>query len=620
MLSANATQVERTELFATLARLNTLSMIATAGSGHIGSSFSSLDIVSWLFLNEMRLPTKPDRTRKETFSFSSKGHDAPGLYAIKIALGLLPEVDALAPAAARGTPGPSGHSANAVHRGEHRLSRHGHIEGQGHCHRQSPCWPDGTHLCDDLAMANCRKGKSGNPWDRPSRDASSEITVIVDHNKLQSDTYVAETADLGDLEGKFSAFGWNVLRCNGHDLAQLAATIEVAHDNDRPTAIIADTIKGRGVSFMEHTAMQGRWYRYHSGAPTIEDYERAVVELTERAESQCARLGIEAPALASFKSLTNQSAPAPRQYLIKAYGNALLGEARDTRSLVALDADLVHDTGLVAFSEEFPERFVECGIAEQDMVSQASGLALSGFLPAVHSFACFLTARANEQIYNADSEGTRIIYTGSLAGLIPGGPGHSHQSVRDIALMGCLPNTIAVEPCCEAEMAMAVRWAVRENPKSTYLRVVSVPVEIPFDLPSDYRLELGRGVALTEGNDRAVIAYGPITLSAAVSAASRLKTKGLAVRVINLPWLNYFDEEWLSEAVDGVGRIFTIDNHLVAGGQGERVAAKLAAKGCRAPVICLGVTELPACGTEQEVLRYHRLDADSLVEILAEDW
>jgi transketolase len=250
------------------------------------------------------------------------------------------------------------------------------------------------------------------------------------------------------------------------------------------------------------------------------------------------------------------------------------------------------------------------------MVSQASGLALSGFLPVVHSFACFLTARASEQIYNADSEQTRIIYTGSLAGLTPGGPGHSHQSVRDIALMGSLPNTIAVEPCCESEMAMAVKWAVRENAKSTYLRVVSTPVEIPFDLPSDYRFELGRGVALTEGNDKVVIAYGPITLSAAFIAAAKLRDRGLAVRVINLPWLNYFDEDWLLAAVKGASEVFTIDNHYVAGGQGERVAARLMGKGSCAPVTCLGVNELPACGLDQEVLQFHKLDAESLVEIL----
>jgi transketolase len=615
VLSANASQVERTALFATLARLNTLSMIAAAGSGHIGSSFSSMDIVSWLFLNEMTLPTKPDRSEERDIFFSSKGHDAPGLYAIKIALGLLPESMLW------------------------RLRRHGGLPG----HPDTRLTPFieantgslgmGISKAKGIAIANRLAGRSGRIfvmtgdgelqegqiWESLGSAAArrlAEITVIVDHNKLQSDTYVADTADVGDLAAKFSAFGWNVLRCDGHDFDELAAALAAAREREGPTAIIADTVKGRGVSFMEHSAMQGRWYRYHSGAPAVADYERAVAELTERAEAQCAELGIEAPALLDSAIPAARPTTAPRQFLVKAYGKALLEEARREPSLVALDADLVLDTGLIPFSEEFPDRFIECGIAEQDMVSQASGLALSGLLPVVHSFACFLTARANEQIYNADSEQTRIIYVGSLAGLIPAGPGHSHQSVRDIALMGCLPNTIALEPCCEAEMAMAVTWAVRENAKSTYLRAVSVPVELGFDLPSDYRLELGRGVALTEGDDSVVIAYGPISLREAVTAASVLETKGLGVRVINLPWLNHFDEQWLLDAVSGARRIFTIDNHYIAGGQGERVAAKLAAKGCRAPVTCLGLNELPACGTEQEVLAYHGLDADSLVEVL----
>ena len=97
------------------------------------------------------------------------------------------------------------------------------------------------------------------------------------------------------------------------------------------------------------------------------------------------------------------------------------------------------DTGLIPFRDRFPDRFLECGIAEMDMVSQAGTLALSGLLPAVHSFACFLTPRANEQIHNNATEGTRVIYTGSLAGIVPGGPGHSHQMVRDISVMGSVP-------------------------------------------------------------------------------------------------------------------------------------------------------------------------------------
>src|SRR5690606_15430229 len=135
--------------------------------------------------------------------------------------------------------------------------------------------------------------------------------------------------------------------------------------------------------------------------------------------------------------------------LVAAYGRALLDQAERHPELVVLDADLVLDTGLIPFRERYPERFVECGIAEQDMVSVAGGMALRGALPVVHSFACFLSARPNEQIYNNATERTRVVYVGSLAGVVPGGPGHSHQAVRDIAALGGVPGLIMLEPSCE---------------------------------------------------------------------------------------------------------------------------------------------------------------------------
>ena len=119
-------------------------------------------------------------------------------------------------------------------------------------------------------------------------------------------------------------------------------------------------------------------------------------------------------------------------------------------------ADVLHGARI---QERFTDRFIECGIAEQDMVSQASGLALAGMLPVCHSFACFLSTRPNEQIYNQATEKTRVVYVGSLAGVVPGGPGHSHQSVRDIATLASVPNLALIEPSCEAETAMATGCA-----------------------------------------------------------------------------------------------------------------------------------------------------------------
>src|ERR1700687_1897392 len=120
--------------------------------------------------------------------------------------------------------------------------------------------------------------------------------------------------------------------------------------------------------------------------------------------------------------------------------------APDKKEIVVLDGYLLSDCGIEAFKAELPERFIECGIAEQHMVSAAGGMALRGLLPVVHSFACFLSTRANEQIYNNATEKRKIIYTATLAGVVPGGPGHSHQSVRDISAIGAVPGLSACEP------------------------------------------------------------------------------------------------------------------------------------------------------------------------------
>ena len=195
------------------------------------------------------------------------------------------------------------------------------------------------------------------------------------------------------------------------------------------------------------------------------------------------------------------SAEAVRQRLVPVYGEALVEAAAHESRLVVLDADLRYDCGLVDFRERFPERFFECGIAEQDMVSQAGAMALAGLLPVVHSFACFLSTRPNEQIYNNATEGTKVIYVGSLAGLVPGGPGHSHQSVRDISALGAMPGMALIEPFSEHEVRAAVDWAVHRAPGPVYLRLVSVRWALGFEPPAIDELSPGRGTVLRPAKD-----------------------------------------------------------------------------------------------------------------------
>ncbi len=606
--------IVRAGLLATASRLNALYMIARAGSGHIGSSFSSLDIMSWLYLNEMNV--QKNKNVSDVF-FSSKGHDAPALYAVLIGLGLLPEamLDGL-----RKLGGLPGHpdvatpyiQTNTGSLGMGISKAKGMIEADrlaGRARRYFVMTGDG-----ELQEGQLWESLQG----AVNRNLSG-LTVIVDHNKVQSDHYVSATSDLGDIEAKFAAFGWNVARCNGHDFAALRDTINSSRMAAKPTVIVADTVKGKGVPFMESTQFGPHdFYRFHSGAPSAEDYKGAVDALQATLGTLSGQSGA-APMAVESRPRTPASPTSPQLHrLIPAYADALLNAGKQNPNIVALDGDLVLDCGVVPFRDAFWDRYIECGIAEQDMVSMAGGLSLGGRLPIVHSFACFLTPRANEQIYNNATEGTKIIYVGSLAGLLPGGPGHSHQSVRDISLMANVSGMTLFEPATGREASMALNWMIEQASGPCYLRLVSIPVALTYDAELAAEPVVGRGMPFTEGEDAVIFAYGPVMLSEAVAAAQELRQAGLGIKVVNLPWLNRVDADWLRACVAGIDHVFTIDNHYREGGQGERIAATIAQLGLeRCPrVRCLGLDEIPACGTNEEVLRHHRLDRDSIAAFI----
>jgi transketolase len=388
---------------------------------------------------------------------------------------------------------------------------------------------------------------------------------------------------------------------------------------DRPKVFIADTIKGRGVSFMEGIACGDQTYHFHAGAPSLENYVAATRELLMRVNERLARLQ-QPPVVLSTMPLPVRVAPKAPEKIVLAYGDELLAMARSRPEIVVLDADLLSDCGIEAFKAELPDRFIECGIAEQHMVSAAGGMALRGMLPVAHSFACFLSTRANEHIYNNATEKRKIIYTATLAGVVPGGPGHSHQSVRDISAIGAVPGLVAFEPCSEKEARLAIRWAVEQNPDSTYLRFVNVPLDLPYAMPADYVLRVGRGVALRTGSDVALVGYGPVLLGNAWRAAEALAAEGISAAVIDLPWLNRIDDEWVREALWAFTHIVTLDNHYLEFGQGVMVAAALARAGVRAGLTQIGLKEIPACGANADVLTYHGLDAPSIATSVLGTW
>jgi len=463
----------------------------------------------------------------------------------------------------------------------------------------------------------------------------SGLTVVVDRNELQSDRPTEEILALGDLESKLRAFGWHVASCDGHDYGELRqAFADLGSVKDRPQALVARTIKGRGVSFMEHPeAMKtgGGTYRWHAGAPDDDAFARARDELwacidgrlsaaalttVEREPVPPLEEPLPAPALeAEPRSGADARPPrATSEYVVEAYGEALVELAARNPTLVVLDADLASDCRVRAFEEAYPDRFIECGIAEQDMVSVAGGLARHGLVPVVNSFASFLASRANEQIYNNASEGSKVIYACHYAGLVPAGPGMSHQSLRDVSLLGALPNMTIVQPVNARETRALLGWAVEEATGNVAIRLAIGPSPRRIELPDGYLVVPGRGTVLRAGADVVVFAYGPVIVHEVLTAAELLAEHGLDPTIVDMPWLNRFDREWLEGIVGSSAPIVVVEDHSAVGGLGDAMRRELPG---RAVSVC-AVDGWPAFGTPPEALRFHGLDAASLAGRIAE--
>lgn len=616
-------KLERLALLADMCRVNTLVTVKRAGSGHLGSSLSSLDIVTWLYYAEMNTPLvgidHPDRD----IYFSSKGHDVPGLYAVLFSLGLLPKDQFINLRRLGGTYGHPDVRTNGMEANSGSLGM-GISKGKGMA-KAKALRQRGGRVFVMTGDGELQEGQIYEALQTAAHQKIANLTVIVDHNKLQSDKPVTEIIDLGDLEAKFRAFGWHVARCDGHDFSQLEARFrEFAGITDKPKILIADTIKGRGVSFMEHPAALAAnrgLYRWHAGAPDDESFQAGLTEIFARIRQRFDKFDLGSIALEEVPEPERSASRVSREYVAEAYGQALVEFAEERKHIVVLDGDLTADCRLRAFEQKFPERFIENGIAEQDMVSMAGGLASQGLLPVVNTFASFMGARANEQIYNNACEQTKIIYVCHYAGLIPAGPGSSHQSVRDISLFAALPNCTILQPCNAGETRQALKYCLDGAPGVYMLRLIIGPSPRLIELPADYEFTVGRGVALTIGSDAAIFAYGPVMLHEALCAEEILRQQGLRLKVINMPWLNRCDRSWLKLELSPCRNVYVVEDHAPIGGLGDYLINELCETGLLGGrnFRKFGVEGLLACGTPQEALRYHGLDSESLARRIRAD-
>lgn len=273
----------------------------------------------------------------------------------------------------------------------------------------------------------------------------------------------------------------------------------------------------------------------------------------------------------------------------ESYGNALAECGAEFPDLVVLDADLAGATKTGVFMKAFPERHIDCGIAECNMTGIAAGLATCGKIPFISSFAMFAAGRNFEQVRNSIGYPHLNVKIGAThAGITVGEDGATHQCNEDVALMRTVPGMTVVVPADDVEAKAAVRAAIEfEGP--VYLRFGRAAVPVINDRP-DYKFELGKGVLLREGRDVTIIASG-ITVASALEAAEKLEADGISAEVINIHTIKPLDEELVVASAKKTGKVVTAEEHSVIGGLGSAVCDCLCEK-CPTPVLKIGMQDV----------------------------
>ena len=296
----------------------------------------------------------------------------------------------------------------------------------------------------------------------------------------------------------------------------------------------------------------------------------------------------------------------------ESYGNALAQYGAEYPNLVVLDADLAAATKTGIFKKAFPERHIDCGIAECNMVGIAAGLATTGKIPFVSSFAMFAAGRAFEQIRNSVGYPHLNVKIGAThAGISVGEDGATHQCNEDIALMRTIPGMVVINPSDDVEAKAAVKAAI-DHDGPVYLRFGRLAVPVINDNP-DYKFELGKGVVLREGKDITLIATG-LCVSETLEAAKLLEADGIDAKVINIHTIKPLDEELVVAAAKETGKVVTIEEHSVIGGLGSAVCDALCANH-PTPVYKIGINDtFGESGPAVELIKKYGLDAKSIYE------
>jgi transketolase len=601
------TDIELLKGVANQLRIHSITATTAAGSGHPTSCCSAADVVAALFFGHMRFDAKNPHYHNNDRFILSKGHAAPLLYAAWAETGLFPAEDLL------------------------KLRKFG-SDLEGH--------PTPRLSFVDVATGSLGQGLSvgvgmalaarfdkldyntyvllgdgeiaeGSVWEAASLAGVyklNNLIAIVDANRLGQSQATAFGHDIGVYRKRFEAFGWRVEDIDGHDLEEISEVLGGVGLNDQPLAIVAKTYKGAGVSFLQD---KDGW---HGKPLNKEEAAKAVAELQPTAKSG---VGVSIPAPNQLPA-PNDAAPAsypPLGYKIgdsvatrEAYGNALARIGEVDPRIVAVDGDTKNSTYADKFFKKFPNRSIECFIAEQNMVGVATGFGARGKVPFASTFACFFT-RAFDQIRVAGISQSNLKLAGSHVGVSIGEDGPSQMGLEDLAMMRAVAGSTVLYPC-DAVGAEKMVEQMAQTKGICYLRT-SRP-KTPVIYSNDEAFPIGGAKVLREGDKATIVAAG-VTLFEALKAADALKNEGIGITVIDAYSIKPLGKEMILAAAKKTNNtVVTVEDHYAEGGLGDAVAGELSAEGIK--VHKLAVTSLPRSGKPEELLAHFGIDATSIVK------
>lgn len=595
---------------ATNLRIHSITSTSEAGSGHPTTCLSAADIVSALFFHAMRYDCTDAQNPNNDRFILSKGHAAPLLYAAYAEAGIIP-VDDLATlrqidSILEGHPTP---------RFEWTEVATGSL-GQGLSLGLGMAL-NGKYLDESdyrvYVLLGDGETAEGGVWEAAalaSHYKLNNLIGIIDVNALGQSQRTMYAFDIDTYCQRFEAFGWQTIGIDGHDFDEILPALEKAKTStDKPTMIVAKTYKGKGVSFLEN---EDNWH-----GKAVEKGEQLDKALAELGPLQTdIPVQIQTPNPIDNQTST-ASACEPPEYATGeematrgGYGIGLAKLGKANPNVVALDGDTKNSTYSEQFMENYPDRFFEMFIAEQNLVGAGIGLAKRGKIPYVSTFAAFLS-RGYDQIRMSAISQANIKYAGSHCGVSIGEDGPSQMGLEDLAMFRAIPGAVVLYPSdAVAAERLVAEAAAHEG--IVYIRTSRPKTAILYDATDSFPIGGCKVIKESDADIVTVVTAG-VTLHEALKAHETLAAEGIAIRIIDLYSIKPIDTEaLLAAAAETNNTILTVEDHYPEGGLGDAVLDAVATEDVR--VHKLAVTGIPRSGKPDELLELHGISANAIVQ------